>query len=144
MSRVLPPVIVDLALVNRLKKQATCKAKSFAIGKNENNVVVDAVRMKKTGGCDQMPATNPNEIALATIPLWKKGLIPCGYARVRIDVDGKSGFGAYTTYEKYNTFCLQISSGGVAGVTYNSYTGIRNRDWNVIKYTKGGEKKNGK
>ena len=56
----------------------------YMLGENKHHVVKAMIRIDEAdgGGCEEMPNLDKKSLAKAYIQLSKKGLIPCGYARV--------------------------------------------------------------
>ncbi len=56
----------------------------YMLGENKHRVVKAMIKIDEAnaGGCGEMPALDKKSLAKAYIQLSKKGLIPCGYARV--------------------------------------------------------------
>jgi hypothetical protein len=82
----------------------------FLLGQNQRGRIISTIKLKTTGGCDQMPGIRAKDLTLATVHFAKMGLRVAGLARVGIRFG--SGYIQHAHMETGGAGAFMLSWGG--------------------------------
>jgi len=88
----LPIAKIGRSVFEYLTKEAEAHAgvEAYLLGADENDIVMRAIPLIRTGGCGQMPTISMEDVAAKSAALWGSGFRVCGI--------GRAGSGICTSY----------------------------------------------